>query len=636
MGQTEISLLMKDINKPSIKLFKKIEYLGRGGFGHVWKVLFCKGDYYLAMKQLSKKEIKRHNLVSNLFSERDILNFIYNIHIVNLYLTFQDENYLYMILDYLEGGDLRKHMNEKIFNLKEIKFVAACIIIGLEYIHKKGIIHRDIKPENLIFDDKGFLRLSDFGISINNETISKREKNNDKSGTPGYMAPERIINDKNISYGYSSDFFSLGVILYELAMLKKPFRRNLDKIGRYEYNSFEDIIQDLFNNENINITPSMIKNSRNNENNNKNNNKVDTNLCNVELIYLCDLINKLLIYNQEERLGYDNIEDIKNHPFFGERFEWKKIYHRSLKSPFNTFKFKNKKNENDKINDIVKMDIIDFETEDEKIKFQNNFKDFTLIHKITKEDFNYFYLNNTTKYRESNKKIIKNPMTDFSKKHINFFSQKKDDINNNNKIKYKLIPNKLFKEKINNLININKNKNLSSLNSLKKIKIMKEIKKDNFIDNICTKTNFNFFKKNYYNYLPKINTERDSRRITLKKPNSALINKNRTKSTGNYKKNNNKILISKNCIKHKDSYFNLIIKLKDKSKNKTKRDNMYFLTESNINLINNSIKTSRKINENNLLKINEDNIINIHQYKGKINKLNNNNNEKAINKIFHK
>jgi serum/glucocorticoid-regulated kinase 2 len=128
-------------------------------------------------------------------------------------------------LDYLEGGDLRKHMNEKIFNLKEIKFVAACIIIGLEYIHKKGIIHRDIKPENLIFDDKGFLRLSDFGISINNETISKREKNNDKSGTPGYMAPERIINDKNISYGYSSDFFSLGVILYELAMLNKPFRR---------------------------------------------------------------------------------------------------------------------------------------------------------------------------------------------------------------------------------------------------------------------------------------------------------------------------------------------------------------------------------------------------------------------------
>ena len=98
-------------------------------------------------------------------------------------------------MDYLEGGDLRKHMIEKKFNIKEIKFIAACIIIALEYIHKKGIIHRDIKPENLIFDNKGYLRISDFGIAIKNNTISQLEKNSDKSGTPGYMAPERIINN---------------------------------------------------------------------------------------------------------------------------------------------------------------------------------------------------------------------------------------------------------------------------------------------------------------------------------------------------------------------------------------------------------------------------------------------------------
>ena len=259
MGQTGITSLMKGIKHPSLKLFQKEKYLGRGGFGHVWKVLFIKGDYYLAMKQISKNEISKKRFISNIFSERDILNYIYNNHIVNLYATFQDEYYLYMIMDYLEGGDLRKHMKEKIFNLKEIRFVAACIIIGLEFLHKKGIIHRDIKPENLIFDEKGFLRISDFGIAIRDNIISEIEKNNDKSGTPGYMAPERIINNRDINYSYSSDFFSLGVILYELIMLKKPFRRNIDKIGRVQYTLFEDVIQDLFNNEAINLTPTLIK-----------------------------------------------------------------------------------------------------------------------------------------------------------------------------------------------------------------------------------------------------------------------------------------------------------------------------------------------------------------------------------------
>ena len=193
MGQTEVISLMKGIPHPSLKLFKKEKYLGQGGFGNVWKVLFYKGDYYLAMKQLSKKEINKKNFVSNIFAERDILNLIYNSHIVNLYLTFQDEDYLYMIMDYLEGGDLRKHMSHKIFNIKEIKFVAACIIIGLEFLHSKGIIHRDIKPENLIFDEKGYLRISDFGIAVRNDIISLGDKHCDKSGTPGYMAPERII-----------------------------------------------------------------------------------------------------------------------------------------------------------------------------------------------------------------------------------------------------------------------------------------------------------------------------------------------------------------------------------------------------------------------------------------------------------
>ena len=666
MGQTEVTTLMKGIGHPSLKLFKREEYIGRGGFGHVWKVLFCKGDYYLAMKQVSKKEILKNNLIANIFSERDILNILYNVHIVNLYSTFQDENYLYMIMDYLEGGDLRKHMKDKIFNLNEIKFIASCIIIGLEYLHRKGIIHRDIKPENLIFDDKGYLRISDFGIAIRNDIISTREKYNDKSGTPGYMAPERIINDKNISYTYSSDFFSLGVILYELIVLKKPFRKNIDKIGRFQYNSYEEIIHDLFNNETINLTPSLVRKFRIFENNNNNKKEINLNN-NEELNNLCDLINKLLIYEQKNRLGYNSIEDIKNHPFFGERFEWKKIYHRSFKSPFNTYEFyiKNKNKEIDKydmIKHLDKYDKINFVSDEEKIKFQNNFNNFTIIHKISKEDFNYFYLNgdnspnilknrnipNTIiKYRENINKSIKNNLTILSKKNIKYLSQTKNG--NNKKIninfKYKITPNKLFKEnnnKINIIKNINNNINndensLRIINSLKKIKMPIDIIDKKFTNNIINKTNLNFYKvknlknniinNNINNYLPLINSERNDRKI-IQKPISAMIYKKRRSNSINIYKKNNKIFFSKDTFR--DPYLNLLIN--QKIKNKSKKE--HFLTDSN-NKINNSIKTSRTINEKpNLLKMNADKLINIQDYRDKIIKLKNNNIDRAIKKIF--
>ena len=666
MGQSEIISIMKNIEHPSLKLFKKEKYIGHGGFGHVWKVLFSKSDYYLAMKQLSKQKIIKSNFVTNIFYERDILNILYNIHIVNLYLTFQDENYLYMIMDYLDGGDLRKHMKSKIFNLKEIKFVAACVIIGLEYIHKKGIIHRDIKPENLIFDDKGYLRISDFGIAIRNDLINILEKNNDKSGTPGYMAPERIINSKNISYSYSSDFFSLGVILYELTMLKKPFRRNIDKIGKVMYNTYEDIISDLFNNESVNLTPSLVKKYRNTENNNANINinKKEINEYNTQLVHLCDLINKLLIYEQKDRLGYDDIEDIKNHPFFGESFEWKKIFHRSYNSPFIIYdnsKNKNKKNEKKDLDDISKSDKI----EEEKNNFQKKFENFTLIHKITKEDFNYFYLSrnisgnlsifrnnshNRKKYQDSNKRNIKKTFTVHLQKNIKFFSQTKTDKKDNkqfNSSKYKIMPYQLFKENNNNLININNKNNNSNLiknygsKSKKNNKINMEIIEENFM-NKFNKTNINMSKimnlkdkianlnKNKFNlnFYPLINSSRESRKNKIKKPLTAMLYKKRNNSIVDNKRNA-RILLVKNSFG--DAYHKSLVN----SRKSIKQKNDIHLTDSNDNLFKKPLNTSRDIHDNLLLlRNNGKKIINEKEYKDKIIELNNHNIDKALKEIF--
>ncbi len=636
MGQSEINSLMKGINHPSLDLFKKNKYLGRGGFGHVWKVSFVKGDCFLAMKQLSKSELYKKNFISNIFEERDILNYLYNIHIVNLYTTFQDENYLYLIMDYLEGGDLRKHMKEKKFSIKHIKFIAACIIIGLEYIHRKGIIHRDIKPENLIFDEKGYLRISDFGIAIRNDKISEKDKFSDKSGTPGYMAPERIIVDKNINYNYSSDYFSLGVILYELIMLKKPFRKNNDKIGKIKYTSYDDIIHDLFNNEPINISPMSVRNYRND------------NLDNDDLMNLCDLINKLLVYDDKKRLGYDNINNIKKHPFFGERFEWKKIYHRSYKSPFNTydylFKKRNEKNDNinENLSDINKeKEKINNLSDEEKIKIQKKFENFTIFHKITKEDFNYFYLkpnkcgsnanygndsNAVNKYSMNKKSIIKQSLNYLSNKNIHFMSQIKSDSNNNNK--YKIKPTKLFKDN-----NKKENSNILKINlSPEKIKIPVGVGviKENLINKYLSNTNnlhlykLNSIKNNIINkmndYLPLIHSSRtNSKKIA--KPTSAIFHKKNTSSSIDKYKKCSIFYLNKNTFKNSG-----VDLLNKKEKIIINRNEDHYFTDSNKKLIH-LAETSRikKKDKYNLIKDKSEKRIN-EKLKEKIIELVNNNN----------
>lgn len=101
--------------------------------------------------------------------------------------SFQDRENLYLIMDLLRGGDFRFHICKyRKFTEEQTKFIIACLVHGLEFVHNVGIIHRDIKPENLVFEDNGYVRITDFGIA----RIWKPENNMDTSGTPGYMAPE--------------------------------------------------------------------------------------------------------------------------------------------------------------------------------------------------------------------------------------------------------------------------------------------------------------------------------------------------------------------------------------------------------------------------------------------------------------
>lgn len=126
--------------------------------------------------------------------------------------AFQDRDNLYLVMDLLGGGDLRYHIaRHRRFSEEQTKFFITCILVSLEYIHNKSILHRDIKPENLVFDDKGYLRVTDFGIA----RIWNPENSKETSGTPGYMAPEVMCRQ---NHGVGVDYFALGVIAYECMM----------------------------------------------------------------------------------------------------------------------------------------------------------------------------------------------------------------------------------------------------------------------------------------------------------------------------------------------------------------------------------------------------------------------------------
>lgn len=132
--------------------------------------------------------------------------------------AFQDRENLYIVLEYLSGGDLRYHLiHKRKFDEKASKFMIACVILALEICHKNGYIHRDLKPENLVFDKEGYLKLTDFGVA----KMWRPENHMDTSGTPGYMSPE-VLCRKN--HSYSVDFFALGIILHEFIMGYRPYR----------------------------------------------------------------------------------------------------------------------------------------------------------------------------------------------------------------------------------------------------------------------------------------------------------------------------------------------------------------------------------------------------------------------------
>ncbi|KAJ3270587.1 Ribosomal protein S6 kinase beta-1 [Terramyces sp. JEL0728] len=267
--------------------FHVLSVIGKGAYGKVYLVREIETKQSFAMKVLKKASIVLHEQQTR--NERSILKDIDSPFIVKLYYAFQSPFRLYLILTYCAGGELFTLLNrERMFSQDASRFYISELLLGIEHLHSLGIIYRDLKPENVMLDCEGHIKLTDFGLSkvaIDAHTVC---------GTIEFMAPE-IIQEQ--PYGKVVDYWSLGIMLYDMLTGSPPFS------GSNRKKIMENVLK-----KKPNFPKYLTTSSR-------------------------DLLTKLLKKHPGVRLGSQGIDQIKSHSFF-EKLDWKKVMEKQYDPPY--------------------------------------------------------------------------------------------------------------------------------------------------------------------------------------------------------------------------------------------------------------------------------------------------------------
>ncbi|XP_066272785.1 rho-associated protein kinase 1-like isoform X14 [Branchiostoma lanceolatum] len=273
--------------------FDMIKVIGRGAFGEVQLVRHKKTQKVYAMKLLSKFEMIKRSESAFFWEERDIMAHANSEWIVQLHYAFQDPKYLYMVMEYMPGGDLVNLMSNYDVPEKWAKFYCAEVVLALHAIHSMGFVHRDVKPDNMLLDARGHLKLADFGTCMKMDD-NGMVRSDTAVGTPDYISPEVLKSQGGDGYyGRECDWWSVGVFLYEMLVGDTPFYAD-SLVGTYGK------IMDHKNSLGFPDDVEMSKEAKN---------------------LICAFLS-----DRSVRLGRNGVEEIRRHPFFqNDQWTWETI-----------------------------------------------------------------------------------------------------------------------------------------------------------------------------------------------------------------------------------------------------------------------------------------------------------------------
>ncbi|KAJ7853541.1 kinase-like domain-containing protein [Mycena olivaceomarginata] len=285
----------RDETPLTIEAFDLLKVIGKGSFGKVMQVRKKDTHRIYALKTIRKAHIaQRPGEITHILAERTVLALVNNPFIVPLKFSFQNPDKLYLVMSFVNGGELFYHLQrEGKFDQDRSRFYAAELLCALEHLHSFNVVYRDLKPENILLDYTGHIALCDFGLCKLN--MSETEKTNTFCGTPEYIAPELLESQ---GYTKTVDWWTLGVLLYEMMTGLPPF---------YDENvntMYQRILTDP-----LNFPLDMPSEAR-------------------------SVMTGLLQRDPSKRLGAHGSEEIKKHPFFAKYIDWNRLLAKKYPTPF--------------------------------------------------------------------------------------------------------------------------------------------------------------------------------------------------------------------------------------------------------------------------------------------------------------